>query len=79
MPSETLQIVSDPAIIGGKPILAGTRISVELILELLARGQTRDEIVAMYPNVDVAGIRAAIEFAAESIRHDGGTILMDRP
>ena len=79
MPDSTPRIVSDPAILGGKPILAGTRISVELILELLARGQTRDEIVTLYPNVDVADIQAAIEFSAESVRHDGRTIFMDRP
>ena len=63
MPDSTPRIVSDPAILGGKPILAGTRISVELILELLARGQTRDEIVALHPSVGEAGVQAAIEFA----------------
>ena len=70
MADETPQIVYDPTIFGGKPILAGTRISVELILELLARGLTWDEIVALYPNVGETGVQAAIEYAAESVRHE---------
>ena len=70
MPDAAPRVVSDPAILGGKPILAGTRISVELILELLARGQTRDEIVTLYPKIGEAGVQTAIEFAAESVRHE---------
>ena len=45
------QIVSDPAILGGKPCVRGTRLSVEFILELFASGASETEIVAAYPQL----------------------------
>ena len=44
-------IVSDPEILGGKPIVKGTRISVEMILEWVASGATRDDILKSYPHL----------------------------
>lgn len=59
------RIVSDPKIMMGKPVIRGTRITVELILRLLGRGHTVEVIVDAYPNLKEADIHAAQAFAAE--------------
>ena len=58
-------IVADPGIMMGKPTVKGTRITVELILEKLAAGETVAQILAAHPHLTEEGIRAAIAFAAE--------------
>ena len=63
-------IISDPKIMMGKPTVAGTRITVELILEKLAAGETIDQILSEHPRLTAEGIRAAIAFAAEVLRAD---------
>jgi len=63
-------IISDPKIMMGKPTVAGTRITVELILEKLAAGETIDQILTEHPRLTAEGIRAAIAFAAETLRAD---------
>ena len=63
-------IVSDPKIMMGKPMLAGTRITVELILDKLAAGESSDQILSEHPRLTTEGIRAAIAFAAEVLRAD---------
>lgn len=63
-------ISSDPKIMMGKPVIAGTRITVELILEKLAAGETIDQIVSEHPRLTPAAIRAAMAFAAEALRAD---------
>lgn len=63
-------IISDPKIMMGKPVVRGTRITVELILEKLAAGESEDQILASHPRLTVEGIRAAIAFAAEALRAD---------
>ena len=64
------QIVSDPAVMLGKPVVAGTRITVELILEKLAAGQTVQQILSAHPRLTEEGIRAALAFAAEALKAD---------
>jgi uncharacterized protein (DUF433 family) len=56
-------ITSDPRIMVGKPIIAGTRITVEFILEKLASGDSIADILDAYPHLSRKGIEAAIEFA----------------
>ena len=63
-------IVSDPKILLGKPVIAGTRISVELILEKLAAGESVEQILAAHPRLTQEAIRAAIAFAANALRAD---------
>ncbi|MBI3679620.1 MAG: DUF433 domain-containing protein [Acidobacteria bacterium] len=63
-------ISSDPKIMMGKPTVAGTRITVELILEKLAAGETVDQLLSEHPRLTAQGIRAAIAFAAEALRAD---------
>ena len=57
-------IVSDPTVMMGKPVVAGTRITVELILEELAAGTSADELIAGYPALSPQAISAARKFAA---------------
>lgn len=61
------RIVSDPAIMMGKPTLEGTRITVEHILRMFAEGHTEKTIVEAHPHLTVAGIRAAQSYAADSL------------
>ena len=63
-------IESNPKIMVGKPVIRGTRITVELILDKLAAGETVEQILEDYPHLTREGIRAALEFAAESVRFD---------
>jgi len=60
----------DPAIMMGKPVIRGTRIPVETILEQLAGGETEDELLAAHPRLTREGIRAALDYAARTLRAD---------
>jgi uncharacterized protein (DUF433 family) len=66
----TALVISDPQIMLGKPTIAGTRITVELILEKLAAGETFEQILAAHPRLTPEAIRAAIAFAADALRFD---------
>ncbi len=68
MDSELIQ--SDPAVMMGKPVVAGTRITVELILEKLSVGETIDQILEEYPRLTREGVLAALSFAAQALRAD---------
>ena len=57
-------IVSNPKILGGKPCVRGTRLSVEFLLELAASGATQEQILARYPQLSPEGIAAAFQYAA---------------
>lgn len=61
-------IISNPKVMLGKPVLRGTRITVELILERFAAGHSEDEILLAYPHITREGIRAALAFAAEALQ-----------
>ncbi|TEU10721.1 MAG: DUF433 domain-containing protein [Anaerolineales bacterium] len=63
-------IVSDPAVMMGKPVIAGTRITVELVLEKLAAGETIEQILDAHPRLTREAIQAALTFAAEALRAD---------
>ncbi|MCX6217825.1 DUF433 domain-containing protein [Spirosoma sp.] len=60
-------ITTDPAIMVGKPILKGTRITVELIVEKLSYGETVDEILEDYPHLTREQIYACLRFAAYTV------------
>jgi uncharacterized protein (DUF433 family) len=62
------RIVSDPSVMLGKPLIAGTRITVELILERLAAGETAEQILAEHPHLPADSIRAALAFAAQVLK-----------
>src|SRR5437762_13942484 len=61
-------IVSDSRVLGGKPCVRGTRLSVEFLLELAASGATREQILAQYPQVTPDGLGAAFRYAAEVLK-----------
>lgn len=63
-------IVSDPAVMMGKPVVAGTRITVELILEKLAGGETIEQLLEVHPRLTNEAVLAAIDFAAQALRAD---------
>lgn len=64
------RITANPEIFGGKPIIRGMRISVELILSLLAQGVTIEAILADYPDLERDDIRACLAYAHAVIAHD---------
>ena len=63
-------IISDPKVMMGRPVIAGTRITVELILEKLAAGETVEQILSAHPRLTMEAIQAALKFAAEALRSD---------
>ena len=63
-------IVSDPNVMMGKPVIAGTRVTVELILEKLSAGETVEQILKAHPRLTREAIQAALAFAAEALRAD---------
>lgn len=63
-------IISDPAIMMGKPVIAGTRIAVELILEKLGAGETVDQVLEAHPRLTREAIQTALAFAADALRAD---------
>ncbi|MDZ4685876.1 MAG: DUF433 domain-containing protein [Planctomycetaceae bacterium] len=64
------RITSDPAILGGKPIIKGTRISVALILELVASGATRDDILHRHSHLTAEDVEQALAYASAAIQND---------
>ncbi len=64
------RITSDTAILGGKPIIRGTRISVEMILEWMASGATRDDIVRRHPHLTATDVEQALGYAAAATKNE---------
>ncbi|MDP1689584.1 MAG: DUF433 domain-containing protein [bacterium] len=64
------RITFNPKILGGKPIIKGTRISVDFVLELFATGITENEILKEYPKLTRADIRAALDCAARTMKRE---------
>lgn len=63
-------IVTDPKVLHGQARIAGTRVSVSVVLDCLAAGMTEAEIIAEYPSLTVDGIRAAAAYGAALARED---------
>jgi uncharacterized protein (DUF433 family) len=64
------RIVRDPQIVGGEPVLKGTRVTLKTVLASLAEGATTAEILADFPTLSEDDVRAAIAFAAASAQDD---------
>lgn len=64
------RITSDPAVLVGKPVITGTRISVELILGWLANGWSHEQLLEAYPHITREDILAALAFAAEMMHEE---------
>ncbi|MEK7794115.1 MAG: DUF433 domain-containing protein [Candidatus Hydrogenedentota bacterium] len=67
---EAARIVSDPKLMMGKPVIAGTRITVELILEKLGAGESFEQILDAHPGLTREAIQAAAAFGAQALRAD---------
>jgi uncharacterized protein (DUF433 family) len=63
-------IHTDPKILVGKPVVKGTRLSVEFLLGLFAGGWTEQQVLDNYPTLTPEGLRAVFAFAAESLREE---------
>jgi uncharacterized protein (DUF433 family) len=64
------RIAQDPAVMVGKPVIRGTRIPVELILDWLSGNLDLDEFFAAYPHLAVKDVQAALAFARDAVRAD---------
>lgn len=64
------RIVTNPAILAGKPCIKGTRISVEFLLELAASGASRDDIVSAYPRLTREDVEEAFQYAARLLNNE---------
>lgn len=64
------RITANPKILGGKPIIRGTRISVEFILELLASEVSEEEILQDYPHLTKDDIHDCLRYAARSCKNE---------
>jgi uncharacterized protein (DUF433 family) len=64
------RIEVNPKVLVGKPVIRGTRLSVELILELLAERWSHDQILKSYPQLTEEDIWAVLQYAAETIKED---------
>jgi uncharacterized protein (DUF433 family) len=63
-------IHSDPQVLVGKPVVKGTRLSVEFLLGLFAAGWTQEQILENYPSLTQDALRAVFEFAAEALKEE---------
>ena len=66
----TDRVEIDPGIMQGKPVIRGTRIPVELLLRKLAEGAKDEELLDAYPRLVADDIRAALDYAADTIAHE---------
>ncbi len=69
------RIVSDPGICSGKPCVKGTRIPVHLIIDLIASGESFDNIKRAYPNITDEDIYACLKYAASLVDEEAGVAL----
>lgn len=61
------RIERDPAVLVGKPVIKGTRLSVEFVLDRLADGWTTEELVGKYPNLSSEDVLACLRYASEQL------------
>jgi uncharacterized protein (DUF433 family) len=73
----TERIEVDPGIMMGKPVIRGTRIPVELLLRKLGGGATEEDLLDAYPSLTREDIRAAMEYAADTLAHEETILLSD--
>ena len=64
------RIVIDPKVLLGKPVVKGTRLSVELVIDLLAAGRTQAQILDSYPTLTIEDIRACLTYASELLHSE---------
>lgn len=75
----TDRIEINPAIMMGKPVIRGTRITVEMVLRELSEGTSETELLEDYPHLTTEAIRAAVAYGAASVAHEEIVLLPDSP
>jgi uncharacterized protein (DUF433 family) len=75
----TERIDINPAVMMGKPVIRGTRITVELVLRKLAEGASEGELLQDYPHLTRDDIRAAMAYGAASVAHEEVVLLSNVP
>lgn len=71
----TERIEINPDVMLGKPVIRGTRLTVELILRKISEGATEADLLDAYPNLTAEDIRAAVAYAADTIAHEETVLL----
>lgn len=64
------RIVVDTNVLVGKPVIQGTRMSVELVIDLLARGYSKEQILSQYDHITAEDIQACLAYASETLRSE---------
>lgn len=64
------RISVDPAVLVGKPVIKGTRLAVESLLELMAEGWTADQILGNFPHLTADDLQAVLHYAADSLKRE---------
>jgi uncharacterized protein (DUF433 family) len=64
------RIAVDPKVLVGKPVIKGTRIAVELVVDLLARGYSKEQILDQYDHITGEDIQACLAYASETLRSE---------
>ena len=77
MTTERIEI--DPTVMMGKPVIRGTRITVELILRKLAEGTSEVDLLEDYPHLTTDDVRAAVAYGAASVAHEEVVLLPNEP
>ena len=72
------RIIIDPNILVGKPVIKGTRLAVEFVIDLLAQGWTDQEILRNYPGITLEDIQACLAYASETLKIEDDRIRMTR-
>lgn len=62
------RIIVDPKIMVGKPVIKGTRLTVDFVLDLLAQGWTKEEILKNYPQLKNEDLQAALKYSVETLK-----------
>jgi uncharacterized protein (DUF433 family) len=75
----TARIEINPKVMLGKPVIRGTRITVELLLRKLAEGASEADLLDAYPRLTRADLRAAIAYAADTIAHEETRVFTPKP
>ena len=70
MDEQQTRIVINPLVMVGKPVIRGTRITVELIVRMFAQGISEQEILREYPRLKTEDLRAALAYAAQTLAHE---------
>jgi uncharacterized protein (DUF433 family) len=64
------RIVIDPAVLAGKPVIRGTRLAVEFVVDLLAQGWSVEQVLDNYPGLTREDVQACLEYASEVLRSE---------